>query len=99
MQSDSRSDNESNRNQILPSRYKQSPERSARERYGGGSSIPIAIKIKKPANYHSTNGLREHQRTEKFHKNDSRKTLREAPSLEIGPKRLKVRGPSFLGSQ
>lgn len=59
--------------------------------------MPISIKFKRMANEEAMGGRqREHQqRRDRY--SDLGKTMREAPSIEIGPKRLKVRGPSLLG--
>lgn len=56
---------------------------SSRDKLVKGRGIPISIKFKKTEN----EGLRKQG-----------KTMREAaPQIEIGAKRLKVRGPSVLG--
>ncbi|XP_065879943.1 lysine-specific demethylase JMJ13 isoform X2 [Euphorbia lathyris] len=88
------SDDESNRNRMHTSHYKESPERGIRERYGGGSSIPISIKFKKSVGDEAISK----QRVDKLQQQELGKSgRREAPPTENGPKRLKVRGPSFLG--
>ncbi|KAG8382522.1 hypothetical protein BUALT_Bualt05G0086200 [Buddleja alternifolia] len=56
---------------------------SSREKLVRGSNIPISIKFKKASNEEASSKLG--------------KTTREPPPIEIGPKRLKVRGPSVLG--
>lgn len=59
---------------------------SSRDKLVKGRGIPISIKFKKTEN----EGLRK--------QNEVGKTMREAtPQIEIGAKRLKVRGPSVLG--
>lgn len=67
------------------------------DRFGRGSTIPISIKIKKLAN-EGTNRQREQPKKDRI-QFELGKTSREPPPIEIGPKRLKVRGPSFLGSE
>ncbi|CAL2258631.1 unnamed protein product [Prunus armeniaca] len=64
-----------------------------------GSTIPISIKFKKLANEESVSRQREHHRKDRYHQLESGKRRRGPPPIEIGPKRLKVKGPSFLGSE
>lgn len=94
----SRTDDEPNRNHTSTSNCKDAPENGSRDRFTRGSSIPISIKFKKLVNDEATSRQREHHRADKF-QYDLGKTMREPPPIEIGPKRLKVRGPSFLGSE
>lgn len=67
-------------------------------RLAGGATIPISMKYKKPTvvNGETIGKHREQQRhrDDRMH-HDLGKNMREAPSIEIGPKRLKVRGPSL----
>lgn len=74
---------------------KRSTDNVPRDRFSAGTTMPISIKFKKMANEEAMSRQREHHRKDRFH--DLGKTMREPPSIEIGPKRLKVRGPSFLG--
>lgn len=68
-------------------------------RGSSGSSIPISIKFKKLAkedvssSSSSRQQQREHPRKDRLQL-ESGKSTRES---EIGPKRLKVKAPSFLG--
>ncbi|XP_040989654.1 lysine-specific demethylase JMJ706-like [Juglans microcarpa x Juglans regia] len=81
-----------------PTHYKETPDCAWRDGFARGSSIPISIKYKKLANEEATSRQREHQRMDRFQL-ELGKTLREPPPIEIGPKRLKVRGPSYLGTE
>lgn len=83
---------------IPPTYYKETPDCAWRDGFARGSSIPISIKYKKSANEEATSRQREHQRMDRFQL-ELGKTLREPPPIEIGPKRLKVRGPSYLGTE
>ncbi|KAJ7943867.1 Lysine-specific demethylase [Quillaja saponaria] len=74
--------------------YKEDPESALRDRYQRGSCIPISIKFKKLGNEESVSRQQEHHM-----KNRLPHSMREPPPIEIGPKRLKVRGPSFLGME
>lgn len=74
---------------LTTANYKGAPESVGVDRISRVSSIPISIKFKKLANEDASRH-REHPRK------DSR---REVPPIEIGTKRLKVKGPSFLGSE
>lgn len=75
------------------------PERASTDRYARGSSgIPISIKFKKLVHEDSRQQEREHPRKDRLQL-ELGKSTREAPPIEIGPKRLKVKGPSFLGSE
>ncbi|XP_042504311.1 uncharacterized protein LOC122081310 [Macadamia integrifolia] len=73
-----------------------------KERFFGGTTAPMPFKFRQ-----SSAGLkmldrddlermksREHNRRNNFPV-DVRKTMREPPHIEIGPKQLKVRGPLF----
>lgn len=57
------------------------------------TTIPIPIKFKRSVNEEAVRKFREHHKHDEFDLNLGR-TIREQPSKEIGPKRLKVRGPS-----
>jgi len=70
-------------------------EVSSRDRFARGNGIPISIRYKKLGNEEISMQRDHHQ-----HRKDrllQRQTFRAPPSIEIEPKRLKVRGPSFLG--
>uniref|UniRef100_A0A5B6ZD14 Lysine-specific demethylase JMJ706 n=1 Tax=Davidia involucrata TaxID=16924 RepID=A0A5B6ZD14_DAVIN len=66
---------------------KEAPDGALRDRFARGTSIPISIKFKKTANEEAVSK----------HRDDLVRTTKEPLPIEIGPKRLKVRGPSFLG--
>ncbi|XP_062026657.1 lysine-specific demethylase JMJ13 isoform X1 [Rosa rugosa] len=63
-----------------------------------GSTIPFSIKFKKLTNEDSVRRQRDHHRTD-IRQLELGKSRREPPPIEIGPKRLKVKGPSFLASE
>ncbi|PON85397.1 JmjC- JMjN-domain containing protein [Trema orientale] len=86
-------------NSTLTTTNHRAPENASTDRFGRGSTIPISIKIKKVANEAGTNRQREQPKKDSRIQFELGKTTREPPPIEIGPKRLKVRGPSFLGSE
>lgn len=57
------------------------------------TTIPISIKFKRSVNEEAVSKFIDHHEDDKFELNLGRMT-REQPSTGIGPKRLKVRGPS-----
>lgn len=66
---------------------------SSKDRFARGNDTPLPVRYKKSGNEEVSMHMQQnHHRREKF-----QQTYREAPSIEIGSKRLKVRGPSFLG--
>ncbi|KAL1315779.1 lysine-specific demethylase JMJ13-like [Arachis hypogaea] len=71
--------------------HKVDGEISSRDRFtGANNNNPISVRYKKF-------GIDEISRQRDHHRRDKlQQTIREPPSIEIGPKRLKVRGPSFL---
>ncbi|KAK7252509.1 hypothetical protein RIF29_36496 [Crotalaria pallida] len=83
--------NESSHKYSHPVNPKVDGEISSGGRFAKGNSIPISMKHKKLGN-EEISRQRDHLRKERL-----QQTFRELPSMEIGPKRLKVRGPSFLG--
>lgn len=86
-------------NSKLTTTNHRAPEIASVDRSARGSTIPISIKFKKLASDHDVNRQREQQpRKERLHLEPSKST-REPPPMEIGLKRLKVRGPSFIGSE
>ncbi|KAJ6327103.1 hypothetical protein OIU78_014063 [Salix suchowensis] len=92
---------ESNHGSTSVSDYKEAPEIASKDRVARGSTIPISIKFKKLMTYKEEMGRQRehHNRLDRF-QHEVGKTMREPPPpIEIGPKRLKVRGPSFLGSE
>ncbi|KAM6556613.1 hypothetical protein CsatB_003632 [Cannabis sativa] len=64
----------------------------------GRGTIPISIKFKNVVNEGSSNRLREQPIKDRFQL-ELGKSTREPHPVDIGAKRLKVRGPSFLGSE
>ncbi|XP_021667732.2 lysine-specific demethylase JMJ13 isoform X2 [Hevea brasiliensis] len=94
----SRTDDESNHNSLSTLHRKEAPESTWRDRFARGSIIPISIKFKKLVSDETMSRDKENQRLDKF-PHELGKTMREPPPIEMGPKRLKVRGPSFQGSE
>ncbi|KAL9246957.1 hypothetical protein vseg_020435 [Gypsophila vaccaria] len=68
---------------------------TARDTSSKGFNIPITIKVKLRS---KDSGLKykEHSAIDGFHQ-DGGKSTRDLTSIEMAPKRLKVKGPSFLG--
>ncbi|XP_059444192.1 lysine-specific demethylase JMJ13 isoform X1 [Corylus avellana] len=89
---------ESNCKSVPPTNCKEGPDSALRDRFGRGSGIPISIKYKKLGNEEAISRQREHQRKDRYQL-DLGKAIREPPPVEIGPKRLKVRGPSYVGTE
>lgn len=75
---------------------KEAPDSTLRDRYAKETPIPISIKYKKVAHEEAVNKHSEYQKDDRF-QHELGKGTRGPPPIEIGPKRLKVRGPSFLG--
>ncbi|KAJ8773899.1 hypothetical protein K2173_009330 [Erythroxylum novogranatense] len=73
--------------------HKEAADSTFRDRFPKGSTNPISIKIKRLTDEGKLNRQRE-QRTDNFH-HELGRTVREPPPIEIGPKRLKVKGPSL----
>ncbi|KAJ4728591.1 Lysine-specific demethylase [Melia azedarach] len=88
---------ELNRNISHASNYKEASVSTSKDRFARVGTIPISIKFKKLADEETVSRQRENNRNERF-QHELGKGTREPPPIEIGPKRLKVRGPSFLGS-
>lgn len=88
---------EPRRNYVSASYCKEAPECGSRDRFSRGSTNPVSIKFKRLTNEEAIYRQREHQRVDRLHLQLG-KSMREPPPIEIGPKRLKVRGPSFLGA-
>ena len=82
--------NESNYKFSHPMNHKVDGESSFKDRSPQRNSIPISVRYKKLGNDEASR-QRDHHRKERL-----QQTLREPPSIEFGPKRLKVRGLSFL---
>ncbi|KAK6934954.1 JmjN domain [Dillenia turbinata] len=79
---------------------KEAPDSASRDRFAQGTVTPISIKIKKPVKVYKGATSRQVEYCRKdWLQHDAVKPGREAPSLEIGPKQIKVRGTSFLGSE
>lgn len=83
--------NESSYKYGHPVNHKGHAEISSRDRFATGNGIPISIRCKKLGN-EEISMQRDHNRRDRL-----QQTFREPPSMELEPKRLKVRGPSFLG--
>ncbi|XP_044466143.1 lysine-specific demethylase JMJ706-like isoform X2 [Mangifera indica] len=92
----SRSD-ESNHSVSHTSNYKETSENAARDKLSSVSTIPICIKFKKVTDEEATSKEQDNHGNDRL-QHGLGKALIESPPIEIGPKRLKVRGPSFLGS-
>ncbi|PIN22815.1 [histone H3]-lysine-36 demethylase [Handroanthus impetiginosus] len=90
------SDDLSHNSRLNSTESKETSVGASRDKLSRGSSIPISIKFKKTANEEVLNKQRELHRDQR-HQPELRKAMREPPPIEIGPKRLKVRGPSVLG--
>lgn len=73
-----------------PVKRKVDGESYLNDRFGRGNSSPFPVRYKKFGN-EEVSRQRDHQRKERL-----QQTMRERPPIEIGPKRLKVRGPSFF---
>ncbi|KAL5798304.1 hypothetical protein ACOSQ2_003124 [Xanthoceras sorbifolium] len=99
MPSECRRTDLSNRNISHYSNYKEEASGRAmvEDRFARVSSIPISIKYKKLSDEEALSRQRDKYRNDRF-RHELGKAMREPPPLEIGPKRLKVRGPSFLGA-
>ncbi|XP_057978405.1 lysine-specific demethylase JMJ13 [Malania oleifera] len=72
---------------------KEAPDRAMKDRLTRGAAAPVSTKFKKMNTEEAVHQQREHHREDRFQHNLVK--TREPPSIEIGPKRLKVRGPSF----
>eukprot|EP00256_Glycine_max_P055155 XP_014622207.1 jmjC domain-containing protein isoform X3 [Glycine max] len=83
--------NESSYKYGHPVNHKGHAEISSRDRFATGNGIPISIRCKKLGN-EEISMQRDHNRRDRL-----QQTFREPPSMELEPKHLKVRGPSFLG--
>lgn len=80
------------------SNYKETSERGSKDRFARvGGTVPISIKFKKLADEEAISRQQDNCRKERF-QHECGKAPREPPPIEMGPKRLKVRGPSFIGS-
>lgn len=78
---------------------KETPENSVRERFSRGSStIPTFMKYKKLTNEKAAGKQRDSYRNDKF-QHEMGKPVRGPPWIDNEPKRLKVRGPTFSGTQ
>lgn len=77
------------------SQLKEVMDNGLRDRFANRNAMPISIKFKKVGHDEMLSKNREHQRSDGY-QHDLGKTTREPP-LEIGPKRLKVKGPSITG--
>lgn len=73
-----------------PIKRKFDGESCLKDKFPRGNSIPISIRYKKYGN-EEVSRQRDHHRKDRL-----QQVIRERAPIEIGPKRLKVRGPSFL---
>ncbi|XP_028805975.1 lysine-specific demethylase JMJ706 [Neltuma alba] len=80
--------NDSSNKMSHPMKRKFEGERLLKDKFAGGNGIPISIRYKKLGN-EGVGRERDHRRKDRFPQ-----AIRERPPIEIGPKRLKVRGPS-----
>lgn len=87
----SRSNESSFKFNSYPDTHKVYGDISSKDRSARGNGIPISVRYKKPCNG-ELSVQRDHHRSDRL-----QQTSREPPSIELGTKRLKVRGPSFLG--
>ncbi|XP_048500745.1 lysine-specific demethylase JMJ13 isoform X2 [Beta vulgaris subsp. vulgaris] len=78
--------------------FKDGKVSAPRNQYNRGSIMPVSIKVKRTSGNGSSIKYREHSMNDRFQQ-DFGRIPREAAPIEIGPKRLKVKGPSFLGSE
>lgn len=99
MPTDSWKSDESNYKYVPPNHHREAADSALRDRYNRGSAIPISIKYKKSANEEAISRQREQHNRKDRYQFEFGKSTREPPSIEIGPKRLKVRGPSYLGTE
>lgn len=72
------------------------PKSISRDRYPDGAPIPISIKYKKVAHEEAVSKHIENQKEDRF-LTKMIKPGRDLPPLEMGAKRLKIKGPSFWG--
>lgn len=71
---------------------------ASRDRLSFRNTVPISIKFKKTGSDEALSRNRErHNRLDRFQNESGRSSTREPPPIEIGPKRIKVKGPSILG--
>ena len=77
--------------------FKEVADNGLRDRLANRNTGTLSIKIKKVGNDEMMSKNGEHQRSDRC-QHDLGRTVREPqPPLEMGPKRLKVKGPSFIG--
>ncbi|XP_050375731.1 lysine-specific demethylase JMJ13 isoform X2 [Argentina anserina] len=90
---------ESSTKLVSTTNNKGAPEIASRDdRFARGSTIPFSIKFRKLTNEDSVRRQRDHHRTD-IRQLELGSSHREPPPIEIGPKRFKVKGPSFLASE
>ncbi|KAI4328034.1 hypothetical protein L6164_020430 [Bauhinia variegata] len=93
-QVDSNRSNETSCKFSRPTNHKVDGESSFKDRFSRGNSIPIFIRYKKLGNEEVSRHQGGRHRKERLQHN-----IRDPhpPPIDFGPKRLKVRGPSFTG--
>lgn len=75
---------------------KEAYDSTSRDRYLKGVPIPISIKSKKVAHEEAVSSHNGIQKDDRFPP-EIVKPTRQPPTSEMGPKRLKIKGPSFWG--
>lgn len=74
-------------------RPKEDPN-STRDRFAEGTTLPISINYKKVAHEEALSKHSEHQKDGRIQQKFG-KGAREQSPIDIAPKRLKIKGPSF----
>lgn len=73
---------------------KEVPTSTSRDRYPNGAPIPISIKYKKVTHEEAVSKHIENQKHDRY-LTKMIKPARDPPPPKMGPKRLKIKGPSF----
>lgn len=77
-------------------RSKEAHNSTSRSRSSDGTPIPISIRYKKLSHDEAVSKHIGNQKDDRFLP-EMIKRARNPPPLEMGPKRLKIKGPSFMG--
>lgn len=90
---DSIRSNDSSNKMSDPMKRKVEIERLAKDKFAGGNIIPISVRYKKLGNDAVSREQQDQHRKYRF-----QQTVRDRapPPFDMGPKRIKVRGPSYL---